>query len=485
MQTQPSGFILPTPIAREPSGGPERLRYTRPAGEAVRDRSGTTGSRRPPELGVPELLLTPLEAAASIGVGRTTVFALVARGEIESVQVGRSRRIPVATLEQYVARLRTGPEDPPPRLHGDPGSAGSCELALGEIRVGHVRQWHTQIAERVSPMQAAKAYRLLRVIMNTAVEDERIATSPCKIRGASVERCSERPLVDAEVVLRIVAAIEDRYSALVLLAGFGGLRLGELLGLRRSDILADLSQVRVRMQVVELKSGERIETPPKTAAGRRTVFLPLAVIEALSDHMAAFTGPDAEDPVFTGPLSEGLRRATFYTAWARAVQDVGERGLHLHDLRHAAGTMAAQQGATMRELMARLGHASSAAALRYQHAAERRDAVIADALQTVIDAARAAGEHRNDRTESPASKSAAGWMRDASPDGPDPDTPSGAKNRLPPALLPRASDENRTRVLSLGKLTEADRRELRRTIVAGQRPCRDRREPNRTAASAR
>lgn len=91
--------------------------------------------------------------------------------------------------------------------------------------------------------------------------------------------------------------------------------------------------------------------------------------------------------MFTGPLSEGLRRATFYTEWKKAMMATGQTGLHLHDLRHAAGTLAAQHGATQRELMARLGHASPAAAQRYQHAAERRDAVIADALQAVIDAA--------------------------------------------------------------------------------------------------
>jgi integrase len=91
--------------------------------------------------------------------------------------------------------------------------------------------------------------------------------------------------------------------------------------------------------------------------------------------------------VFTGPPSEGLRRAAFYTEWKRAMIATGQTGLPLHDLRDAAGTLAAQQGATQRELTARLGHASAAAAQRYQHAAERRDAVLADALQAVIDGA--------------------------------------------------------------------------------------------------
>ena len=52
----------------------------------------------------------------------------------------------------------------------------------------------------------------------------------------------------------------------------------------------------------------------------------------------------------------------------------------LHDLRHEGGTMAAWTGATTRELMARLGHSTQDAALRYQHAAQARDAEIAAKL---------------------------------------------------------------------------------------------------------
>jgi hypothetical protein len=59
-------------------------------------------------------------------------------------------------------------------------------------------------------------------------------------------------------------------------------------------------------------------------------------------------------------------------------------GLRFHDLRHAAGTPAARTGATAKELMARLGHSSSRAAMIYQHAAEERDRLIAERLDAMI-----------------------------------------------------------------------------------------------------
>jgi Phage integrase family len=59
-------------------------------------------------------------------------------------------------------------------------------------------------------------------------------------------------------------------------------------------------------------------------------------------------------------------------------------GLRFHDLRHTAGTLAARTGATAKELMARLGHSSSRAAMIYQHAAAERDRLIAEGLDAMI-----------------------------------------------------------------------------------------------------
>ncbi len=63
--------------------------------------------------------------------------------------------------------------------------------------------------------------------------------------------------------------------------------------------------------------------------------------------------------------------------------DVGLPTAHFHDLRHAGLTLSAQSGATLAEVMRRAGHSSSAAAIRYQHAADRRDAEIAARLSAM------------------------------------------------------------------------------------------------------
>jgi integrase len=233
-------------------------------------------------------------------------------------------------------------------------------------------------------MTAAKSYRLLRAILATAVADGLIQTNPCRVRGAGTERTAERPIVGPDLVLKLAGEIGPRFRALVLLAGFGGLRLGELLALRRRHIDLDAGTVTVDEQIVSLEGGRRLVTDPKSDAERRTVALPQLVIDALGEHLDRRGDEDPDALLFPAEDSGPLPATTLYKHWRRARHLVGRDDLHLHDLRHVAGTLAAWTGATERELMARLGHANPAAARRYQHAAKDRDRAIAVGLDTIL-----------------------------------------------------------------------------------------------------
>lgn len=70
--------------------------------------------------------------------------------------------------------------------------------------------------------------------------------------------------------------------------------------------------------------------------------------------------------------------------WARALDGAGLAGIHIHDLRHTGNHFAAMTGASTRELMGRMGHASMDAALIYQHRTADRDRAIADAIDVML-----------------------------------------------------------------------------------------------------
>ena len=95
--------------------------------------------------------------------------------------------------------------------------------------------------------------------------------------------------------------------------------------------------------------------------------------------------------MFVGPYGVTPTRRSFARIWARVKKEVGDvvpADLHFHDLRHSGNHLAASSGATTRELMGRLGHASMRAALIYQHRTMTRDRAIAEALDALIEQAR-------------------------------------------------------------------------------------------------
>lgn len=257
---------------------------------------------------------------------------------------------------------------------------------LRSLRPETIRNWHSEVTAAAGADQAAKAYRLLRAVLATAEADELIRQNPCRIRGGGQENAAERPMVATSLVLDLADAVEARYRPLVLLAGFAGLRTGEQLGLRRSDVDLLHGEVHVRRQAQEIAGVGRVVLEPKSEAGRRTVALPAIVVEALDRHMATFPGPDADAPLFTGPGGGPLRRATWSKVWRAAVAATGAPAeLRPHDLRHHAATLTARSpGITTKELMARIGHASPRAALIYQHATQERDRAVAAYLDTVV-----------------------------------------------------------------------------------------------------
>ena len=103
-------------------------------------------------------------------------------------------------------------------------------------------------------------------------------------------------------------------------------------------------------------------------------------------HLKQFTAPGDDSLVFTGPKNAPLRRSNFSRTWLDATEAAGLTGFHFHDLRHAGNHVAAATGATLRELMGRMGHSITRAALIYQHRTTERDRLIAVAMSELVEA---------------------------------------------------------------------------------------------------
>ena len=279
------------------------------------------------------------------------------------------------TIERYEGLVR---------LHLVPTFDNS---AVSDIKDAHVRRWRKRLLDSgAGAVTVAKAYRLLKVIMNTAVSDGMIKRNPCTIKGGGAENSQERPVLSISEVFALAEAIDRRYRALVLLATFANLRWGEAVALRRKDIDLKAGTVRVERTLVEVTGRPLHFGPPKTEAGVRTLPIPAIVLPELKEHVKTFAQDGDEALIFVGGKGALLRRANFRRNWVRALGKAGLKDVRFHDLRHTGNTLAAIAGATLPELKERRGHASDRAAMIYLHATDERHREIADTLSAMAKA---------------------------------------------------------------------------------------------------
>ncbi len=257
-----------------------------------------------------------------------------------------------------------------------------AELPIGSVNPATIRTWRTKLLNDGRPeIQAVKAYRILRAMFNTAVkEDELLKVNPCRIKGFDKQHTPERPVPTVRQVQALAEEMPARFHALILVAAYSGLRWGELTALRRVDFNLKAGTVRVHRKLVAVR-GTLVFGPPKSEAGKRTVSLPSAAINALRHHLEFnMDTEDDEELLFKGEKGAPLRSSNFRRAvdWDQSVKAAGlPAGFHFHDLRHLGNQLAAAAGASTKELMHRLGQSTVNAAMIYQHATSKRDREIA------------------------------------------------------------------------------------------------------------
>lgn len=260
------------------------------------------------------------------------------------------------------------------------------DLPLAAIHPEHVTEFYEGLPAD-KPTQRAHAYALLRTILGQGVEDGLITSNPCRVRGAGrTTRARSITVASPAELVTIAEHMPDGLELFVLLAGWCGLRYGELVELRRRDVDLERGALVVSRAVVRVNR-EFVVGTPKSHAGIRTVAIPPHVLPAVRDHLDRHVakGPDAL--LFARPGNRHLDHSETTRAFATARAAAGRADLRVHDLRHTSAVLAALTGATLAELMARLGHSTAAAALRYQSVAQGRDSEIAAALSGLAQAA--------------------------------------------------------------------------------------------------
>jgi len=210
-----------------------------------------------------------------------------------------------------------------------------------------------------------------------------ISNNPvAKLPLPRIER-REMRFVSAGELMQLAETIDPRYRAFVLLGGFGGLRLGEMLGLRwgRVDLLR--RRVHIAENLVDI-GGHISFGPPKTKAAVRSVPVPRFVADELS--RLAPTNVVPGDLVFRSPEGSPVRATLFRRRfWAPAVNAAELSPLRIHDLRHTAVSLWIADGANPKQIAVMAGHTSVSVVLdRYGHLYPHQDDELMDRLERRI-----------------------------------------------------------------------------------------------------
>ena len=258
------------------------------------------------------------------------------------------------------------------------------DTPLAKLDRTSLRTWVAELGSptgsHLAPATIHKVVQVLNKLVSTAVEDRLIQNNPvAKLPLPKIERSEMRHL-DSGEVWHLADNIDPRYRVFGLVAGFCGLRLGEILGLRwgRVDLVG--RQIQVSETLVDIEAKIHFG-PPKTKASVRAVSMPSFVADELVAMKPASASP--KDLVFLSPAGTPVRPSQFRARfWEPAVRDAGLSLLRIHDLRHTAVSLWIASGANPKQVAALAGHTSVSVVLdRYGHLYPQQDLDLRQAME--------------------------------------------------------------------------------------------------------
>lgn len=228
---------------------------------------------------------------------------------------------------------------------------------LSKIDHMSVQEWVAQLGGQLAPATVRECYRVLALVLGTAVQARLLTRNPCDGIRLPPRRKQDAglTLTREEVAGKLLPEIPDRYRTLVATAAFTGLRWGECAGLYWEAVDLDARRLRVVRVLVEVSGQISVKPYPKSRAGRRSVPIPAAVVELLAEHRQTFPSPEL---VFVNSVGGPVGRTSFRTrVWKPALQRAGlPEGLRFHDLRHSYATWLVSEGVPPNVVQRIMGH---------------------------------------------------------------------------------------------------------------------------------
>lgn len=269
------------------------------------------------------------------------------------------------------------------------------KILLKDLRPDHVQKLYTnKLAGGTSPRTTRLIHAVLHRALNHALKIGLVVRNVSDAATLpKVPRKEMKTLDDYQVRQLIQVAEGTRMQVLFWIAVTTGLRQGEILGLKWSDIDWNTGRMQIQRQVQRRKGEGLVFCEPKSASGRRVITLGKATIERLKEHkerqyqekiLAGEKWQDY-DLIFPTPRGTPLDYANVLKAYKKCLQAAGLPNLRFHDLRHTAATLMLQQGINPKIVQERLGHADISLTLNtYSHVLPSMQDEVAEKMDELL-----------------------------------------------------------------------------------------------------
>lgn len=262
------------------------------------------------------------------------------------------------------------------------------ERSLSSLRRSDVQTLVGQLSRKgLAPRTVDSIYKILAMVMRSAVYDRLIPVSPCYKIKVPAPQERQLAVLSPDQVRALLAAARPRDRALLALTVGTGMRQGEALGVRLPNLNLLRRELAVEEQCITPPTGRPyITSDLKTRASRRRVPLPQFAIDALARHLE--TEPlGVAGALFVSPRGNLWRRGSFNeSVWKPALLAAGlDQQYGFHALRHTYASGLIAEGLHPRVIQARLGHASISETMdTYGHLFPDSDGETADALDRLF-----------------------------------------------------------------------------------------------------
>lgn len=271
---------------------------------------------------------------------------------------------------------------------------------IGQIKLRELRPEHVQTllnnklqsgcSNRTVILIHGVLHRALNMGLKLGLVVRNVSDAVTKPRLAHKEMMV---LDDIQVRNLLLAAKDNGCDTFLQVAITTGMRLGEILGLRWSDLDWSTRKIQINRQVGRINRKGLVFSEPKTAAGRRSIKLGAATIQKLQEHYQAqqvqkgWMGDKWQDNnlVFPNSIGRPMEHSNVLKIFREILAKAGLPPIRFHDLRHTAATLMLKEGINPKIVQERLGHSDITLTLNtYSHVLPSMQDEVAEKLDELV-----------------------------------------------------------------------------------------------------